>query len=362
MSLLALPSARDEAWRWSDLSGLPAIADGQPTGAPRVVDDLWIDTPGPRLLFVDGAFDASRSAPGPVQVGAADANAGRHALGKLAGSTGWTLTLGRDCATEGPVQIVHVATGGANHLVSDIRLDEDAQASIVESFVGEGWVNRATSLRLARSARLMVARRFLHESGFQSHADTAEIGQAASLTIASLVAGQADSRLDGHLTITGIEAFAEAGGALLGRKKQRHDAAFVVRHAAAHGQSRQIWRAVADEQAVTSASARVEVARDAQKTDGEQSLRGLLMTRTAAVNLKPELEIFADDVKCGHGATVGELDRNSLFYLASRGIPPVEAKAILTHAFVADALARIGEDAVREAFEATANSWLGMIA
>jgi Fe-S cluster assembly protein SufD len=83
------------------------------------------------------------------------------------------------------------------------------------------------------------------------------------------------------------------------------------------------------------------------------------MARTATINAKPELEIFADDVKCAHGATVGELDRNALFYLRSRGIPPVEAKALLTQAFVADALDRIGEDAVREAFKADASNWLG---
>jgi Fe-S cluster assembly protein SufD len=358
VSLLALPSPRDEAWRWSDLAALPALADAKPSGQPRGVDDLWIDTAGPRLLFVDGAYDASRSAPGRVQVGPADARAARHALGRLAGTQGWKLHLDRDAASE-PIQIIHVSTGGANHLAAEIVLDEDATASIVESFAGEGWANRAASIHLARSARLMVARRFLHDGGFQSHADTADIGQGASLVTTALVAGAADSRLDGHLTITGIEAFAEAGGALLGRARQRHDAAFVVRHAAAQGQSRQIWRAVADEQAVCSAAARVEVARDAQKTDGEQSLRGLLIARTGAVNLKPELEIFADDVKCGHGATVGELDRQGLFYLASRGIPPVEARAILTRAFVADALARIGDDAVRAAFEASADAWLG---
>ena len=102
----------------------------------------------------------------------------------------------------------------------------------------------------------------------------------------------------------------------------------------------------------------MEVARDAQKTDGEQSLRGLLLKRTATVNLKPELEIFADDVKCAHGATVGELDRGALFYLASRGLPPARASALLTRAFVAQALERIGEEAVREAFAADADRWL----
>ncbi|HEY0271423.1 MAG TPA: SufD family Fe-S cluster assembly protein [Sphingomonas sp.] len=357
MTRLAFPSPREEAWRWSDLAALPALAGARPSGQPRAVDDLWIDIAGARLLFVDGVYDASRSNPGPVRIGAADAKARDHALGRLAGHDGWTLTLDRAAAVD-PVQIVHVSSGGANHAAAQIVLGEDAAATIVESFAGEGWVNRAASFTLARSARAMVARRFLHDGGFQSHADTVEIGHGASFVATALVAGGADSRLDGHLALIGEQAFAEAGGALLGRARQRHDASFVVRHAAPHGQSRQLWRAVADMQAICSAAARVEVARHAQKTDAEQSLRGLLMARTAAVNLKPELEIFADDVKCGHGATVGELDRAALFYCASRGIPPQAARAILTRAFVADALARIGDQAVREAFSETAFGWL----
>lgn len=357
MTALALPTTRDEAWRWSDLAALPALADTRPTGRPRSVDDLWIDLPGARLLFVDGVFDASRSDPGPVRIGAADAKARKHALGRLAGGDGWSLALGRDDAAD-PIQLVHVSTGGANHAACAVMLGEDAAATIVETFAGEGWANRAAAFTLARSARAMVARRYVHDAGFQSYADTAEIGQGASLVVTSLAAGHAGTRLDGHLTIAGDEAFAEGGGALLGGARQRHDAAFVVRHAAPNGQSRQIWRAVADGQAICSAAARVEVARHAQKTDGEQSLRGLLMARTAAVNLKPELEIFADDVKCGHGATIGELDRASLFYCASRGIPPTQARAILTRAFVADALTRIGEETVREAFSDTAYGWL----
>jgi Fe-S cluster assembly protein SufD len=357
MTALALPTTHDEAWRWSDLTALPVLTNARPSGQPRSIDDLWIDVAGPRLLFIDGVYDASRSDARSVQVGAADAKASRHALGRLAGAQGWSLELGRE-GTSDPVQIVHVSTGGANHAAAEVRMEEDSAASIVESFVGAGWANRALSATLRRSARLMVARRFLHDSGFQSSADTIDIGQGASFVATALVAGGADSRLDGHLTLSGEEAFAEAGGALLGRVKQRHDAAFVVRHAAAHGQSRQVWRAVADEQAVCSAAARVEVARHAQKTDGEQSLRGLLLQRTASVNLKPELEIFADDVKCGHGATVGELDKASLFYLASRGITPPAARAILTRAFVADALSRIGDEKVRETFSATADRWL----
>jgi Fe-S cluster assembly protein SufD len=123
------------------------------------------------------------------------------------------------------------------------------------------------------------------------------------------------------------------------------------------GTSRQVWRSVADDRATCSVAARVEVACDAQKTDGEQSLKGLLLDRAGTINVKPELEIFADDVKCAHGATVGELDRNALFYLESRGVTPDEAKALLTRAFVAAALDRIGEEAVRAACYADVDTW-----
>jgi Fe-S cluster assembly protein SufD len=356
VSTLSLPSPRDEAWRWADLSALPALADERPSGATVELPAALGD--GPRLVFVDGRFDAARSSPGPLEIGPVDARSD-HPLGKLATGTGWTLRLGRDHAAPGLIEIVHVATGGANHVPGLIALDEDATAAIVETFVGDGWANRLTAIRLGRSARLMRAVRLAQASGFQSLRDEAEIGAGASLVTTVLAEGGAGSRTDALLRLTGEAAFAEMGGALLTRGEQRHEAAVVFRHDAESGMSRQTWRAVADDLAVASLAARVEVARGAQKTDAEQSLRGLLLKRAATVNLKPELEIFADDVKCAHGATVGELDAAALFYLESRGVPPAEARALLTRAFVADALARIGMEEVREAFEARAEEWLG---
>lgn len=356
MTALALPSPRDEAWRWADLSALPALADAQPRGAgvelPAALGD------GPRLIFVDGVLDAARSDSQGLDIGPVSASTD-HPLGRLATGPGWTLRLGRDHAAPGLIEIVHVATGGASHVPALIDMDEDAQASIVETFVGDGWANRLTAIRLGRSARLMRAVRLAQESGFQSVRDEAEIGTGASLVTVVLAEGGAGSRIDGALRLTGEAAFAEMGGALLTRGQQRHEAAIVVRHEAEGCMSRQTWRAVADDTATASLAGRVEVARGAQKTDAEQSLRGLLLKRAATINLKPELEIFADDVKCAHGATVGELDARALFYLESRGVPPAEAKALLTRAFVADALERIGEAAVRDAFAAKADGWLG---
>ena len=355
MSALVLPSSREEAWRWADLAALPQLAEQQPSGA---TSDLpaWLKD-GPRLVFVDGRFDAARSNCGPVRVGAVDVRS-EHALGRLARGMGWTLRLDRDVASE-LIEILHVSTGGASHLAGSIELDADATASIVETFIGDGWANRLTAIRLAPSARLMRAVRLGQASGFQSIREEAEIGRGASLVTTVLGEGGAGSRIDGSLCLTGEAAYAELGGALLTRGDQRHEAAIVVRHDAVGGMSRQTWRAVADNTATASLAARVEVARGAQKTDGEQSLRGLLLKRTATINLKPELEIFADDVKCAHGATVGELDRQALFYLQSRGVAPDEARALLTRAFVADALERAGQEQVREAFTTAADAWLG---
>ncbi|HLL32163.1 MAG TPA: SufD family Fe-S cluster assembly protein [Allosphingosinicella sp.] len=356
MSLLDLPSNRAEGWRWSDLSALPGLAARPATGAvPEALP--WLPCDGPRLLFIDGRLDSGRSDPGPLSLGAVEVEDSGHSLARLVGRDGWSLRLGRDSASPGLVQIVNVSTGGADHLPAQIELDADAQASVLETYGGEGWSNRLTAIRLLKGARLMLARRSLAGAGFASFTDRANVGEGASLVVTTLAAGGADTRLDGEIVLAGEGAYAEAGGALLARGRQRHDVNLVLRHAAPGGTSRQVWRSVADDRGICSVAARVEVARHAQKTDGEQSLKGLLLSRAATINAKPELEIFADDVKCAHGATVGELDRDALYYMASRGVPAAEARGLLTRAFVADAIDRAGEEAVREAFHEDVEGW-----
>ena len=358
MTVLTLPSRREEAWRWSDLSALPGLAERQPSGlVPAEIPWIACEREGPLLLFVDGRLDEARSRPGAVEIGDVQVSS-LHPLARLAGRSGWRLRLGRDHAPPGLIQIVHVSTGAADHLTAEIALDVDAQASIVETYVGEGWSNRLTGIALAKSARLMLSRRLLGDGGFASLTDEAEVGEGASLVQIVLAAGNNDSRIEAQVALSGKAAFAEVGGVLLATGRQRHDANIVLRHDATNGASRQLWRSVAADRSTASVAARVEVARDAQKTDGEQSLKGLLLARGATINLKPELEIFADDVKCAHGATVGQLDRNALFYLASRGISEAEAKTLLTQAFVADAIERIGEEQVRVQFQADAQNWL----
>jgi Fe-S cluster assembly protein SufD len=353
VTLLTLPSNREEAWRWADTAAIAGAAGSARVGGDPV-HDHFLDLPGDRLLFVDGALHASSTL---LRAEPARVAATTHALGGRATDSAWALRLAPHAVAD-PVQVVHLSTGGENHAAAEIVLADDAAATVVETFVGAGWTNRFTRLKLGKAARLQRGVRLLQSEGFTSTRDEAELGVGASLVSIFLGAGAAGSRIDGQIVLAGDAGYAEYGGVLLTRAEQRQECAVAVRHAEPNGQSRQVWRAVAADRSQASLAARVEVARHAQKTDGEQSLRGLLLDRTAAVNLKPELEIFADDVKCAHGATVGELDARALFYMESRGIPRPRAKGLLTHAFVADALDRIGDEQVREAFLADAGAWL----
>jgi Fe-S cluster assembly protein SufD len=354
MSVLELPSTREEEWRYADVAGIAAAASL--SAAPATVDPqaLFLDLPGARILVRDGVVDRDASDLHRVELRHVDAAA--HALGRRTSGPGWSLRLAEDAAAH-PVQVVHLATGGTNHLASEIVLADDATAFVVETYAGTGWSNRALSVTLGRAARLQRAVRFLQDAGFQSLREDVASGQGASLVTTFLGAGHAGSRIDCRIT-AGEGTYTEYGGALLTADEQRQECAVRLNHAEPNGQSHQLWRAVAADRSAASLAAAVEVARHAQKTDGEQSLRGLLLHRTATVNLKPELEIFADDVKCAHGATVGELDARALFYMQSRGIPKAKAQALLTRAFVADAIDRIGRDEVREAFAADADAWL----
>lgn len=184
-----------------------------------------------------------------------------------------------------------------------------------------------------------------------------ELGAGASLRLAVLVLSDSYARVavEAHLK---AGASLDLGGILLGSGETVQEIVTDVRHVEPGANSQQRVRLVVDERATGSFLGRIAVARDAQLTDAAQSARALVLKRTATANLKPELEIFADDVKCAHGCTVGELDKAALFYLQSRGIPVKEAESLLTRAFVADALLGLEDAATREALEAETNAWL----
>ena len=184
-----------------------------------------------------------------------------------------------------------------------------------------------------------------------------DVGAGGELDLVIIVSGGAYGRVGLDVTLHAGARF-DLGGVIVASGEQVQEIVTTVRHAGPGATSRQTVRAVAGGTATATYLGKVAVARAGQQTDAGQSFKALLLARGATANAKPELEIFADDVKCAHGATVGELDANSLFYLQSRGVPPAAARALLMRAFLSDALAGIADAGEREAAEARVTALL----
>ena len=184
------------------------------------------------------------------------------------------------------------------------------------------------------------------------------IGKDARFDLHCLAIGADYGRIAVEVTLEEGAHF-ELGGAILGSGGQTLEIVTDVRHAEPGATSNQVVRSVLGGNATGSFLGKVGVARHAQQTDAEQSVKSMLLDRTARANAKPELEIFADDVKCAHGATVGELDKAALFYMASRGIPPAEARKLMLQAFIADAFVSLEDEEARAEIEGKALEALG---
>jgi Fe-S cluster assembly protein SufD len=180
-----------------------------------------------------------------------------------------------------------------------------------------------------------------------------EIGAGGSFDLHLLDIGGALGRITLDVTLHESARF-DLRAALLGGGEQTIELVTRITHAEPDAVSRQTVRAIAGGKATTSYLGQVRVARDAQRTDAAQSFKAMLLGRGATANAKPELEIFADDVKCAHGASVGELDKSALFYMASRGLDPAQARTLLLQAFIAGLFDDMADEAERTRFESAA--------
>jgi Fe-S cluster assembly protein SufD len=173
------------------------------------------------------------------------------------------------------------------------------------------------------------------------------VGAGARCEIFAVNAASDYARLEIEVVLETAAHF-ELGGVTIGGGDATREIVTRVRHAGQGSTSHQVVRSVHWAQATGNFLGRIEVAREGQQTDAAQDFKGLLLTRGASANARPELEIFADDVKCAHGASIGQLDEMARFYMAARGISPDAAKALLVQAFIADALAALGDEAEHE--------------
>jgi Fe-S cluster assembly protein SufD len=369
-----LPGAREEAWRFTNLRLVEEAEFAPPPFSSEITSLLLPPIDAPHLVFADGRFRADISTPPrniTVRTGvpAFDVLA-RPSDEKLVALNTMLAEDGADIAVADGVDagtLVLVSSGAgtqkrpvAFHPRHAIRLGRGASLTLIELSIGEGVYlnNPVLSVHVAEDATL-VHLRLQQEAPAAFHLSTLYADIAAHGTYDSFLLnlGGRLVRTEVHARLGGERAVAHLNAAQLLGGRQHADFTTVVRHDAPSTLSRQTVKNVLTARSRGVFQGKIEVARIAQKTDGYQMNQALLLSPDAEVDSKPQLEIYADDVKCSHGATVGELDAEQLFYLRSRGIAEADARSILVRAFLADALDPIKHEAGRAAMEAAIERW-----
>ena len=379
----AFPTRRDEDWRYSDFARALAVDWSLGAPQPTRVDRVPFEIPGLDayvLVTVDGVYraDLSDAAPGltagrvedyfEVEPHAfwldrtlAQLHAdGENAFVKLNGAFargGLYLAAERNARPAKPIHVVHVATRRAapQMVCSQVHamLPAGAELTVTETFatVGEGaavFRNHLVRAGLASNARLAYRSIQTEALGDYHHSNTAVDQQGASHFDHARVdfgGAQVRNNLDVRHKAAGLET--HLAGMFFARGQQRIDNQTFIDHAFPHGESNELYKGIVMERGVTSFNGKVLVRPDAQKTNAYQQNDNLVIGTKAEANAKPQLEIFADDVKCSHGATIGQMDMAPLYYLRTRGIPEGKALAMLQRGFLLGVLERIDSEAVR---------------
>jgi Fe-S cluster assembly protein SufD len=375
-----LPTRRVEAWHYTDLRA--AMADAAPilaAPAPAEIEAARLRlagrerfAPGAQLVMLGGRYfgELSDRLPAGVTVteGAVAANPVDDplaALNEALSPSGCTISVARGAEIPEPITILHLANGSSAYSVYSrlaIALDAGARASFVEVFEGaHAHVQRhtATIITLAKGAKARHVAVLGDKPELHVETQICDLAQSAELRAFGLVSGGDLTRRQIFVRMNGEDAKVSLGGLTLVDGERRADTTLQVVHAAPCGMSREFYRAIVDDDAIGVFQGKIVVERAAQKTDGAMKSQAVLLSSRAQMNEKPELEIFADDVVCGHGATVASLDPEQVFYLRSRGIPERDAKAMLLEAFGGESIDRIEDELLIGALRARLSAWLG---
>jgi Fe-S cluster assembly protein SufD len=379
---LALPTTAQEDWKYTDLAALRdrPFAMAAPVQAD-IAPSILPEARGSRLVFVNGhyaphASSVSSLPPGVRLLNLAAASEMARDLGALAGpgatdafgdlnlarfTDGALLVVPRGIRVEAPVHVLFInaqegpeATCALPRLL--VALDRGASATLVEEHQGAGtYLSAAVTEVLLREDARLAHDRVQRESPEAFHFShlAARLERGASYACRTVTLGGRLSRSTPRIVLAAEGAELSLDGLALVGDAQLADTHSFIDHTVPHCTSRQVHKVIADGRSRAVFNGRIFVRRDAQATDAQQQCRGLLLSGTARIDAKPQLEIFADDVKCAHGAAIGQLDPEELFYLQSRGLGPELARNVLTYAFAADVLAGIPVPSLRRQLRQT---------
>jgi Fe-S cluster assembly protein SufD len=393
---LGLPNRRIEDWKYTDLRALMrevlplALAPDQAAlKRAEAALKLHAITGVRRLVLVDGVFAPKLSETGGLEKGlairtlrevlessdaalqaqlfAVDNSNSMVALNSAMMTDGVVIEVADGVALTQPLHIVHIAGAAAPSAMftrSMLKLGKSAAATLVESYIAADGAKTYQAhdsliVSIGDGARLDHVR--LVEDGreaFNISSSVVTLGAHAHLNTFGLTSGSSASRYQATITFAGEGSRVETNGVNLLNGRQHADTTLFMDHAVPNCGSREIFRAVVDDRGHSVFQGRIIVRPKAQKTDAKMMTRALLLSDEAEADNKPELEIFADDVTCGHGATSGALDESLLFYLRARGLPEKEAQSLLIQAFVGEAMESIADDALRELAISAAQRWL----
>lgn len=398
------PTTKLEEWKKTNLRRLAgtrhALAEvpSQATidAAKEALQALRLESAAAELVFIDGfhvpalsrideqvgvqvqslaqAVRAGDALPGDVQPGDPETKDAvgtgpEWALSELnlaLFTDGLFLQVEKDTVLEAPVHMIHLTTGGHEPVLAvprhQVVLGRHAQATLLETYAGldrgAAWTNTVLETRLEEGARLRHYK-VQREPVSVDHIglSAASVGKDATYEDLSFSMGAGLSRHDVHAALVGQGSHVELNGVFLGRFEQHVDNRTTIIHAVPETTSREFYKGIMDDAGHGVFTGKVVVAKGAQHTDSDQQNKNLILSRKGLVDSTPQLEIYADDVKCAHGSAIGQIDPDQLFYMQSRGIPRERSRLILTQVFAHEPLELVPEGPLRDSLAGLVTDW-----
>ena len=383
---LGFPTLRHEDWRYTNVARIAktefrsALDCGVDLDERAIVAERFPKTQFHRLVFVNGVFAGDMSSPQGLPKGVqvaslaetlrenpswVETHLARYAsyedyaftaLNTALMENGAFVYVPKGVIVEQPIHLLYIMTPGSEPMVAHPRsliiADEASRLTIIESYVGLGegvyFTNAVTEISIGEGA-VVDHYKVQRESTQAYHVGTTQLYQRRSSTVSShtISIGGEIVRNDINAVLDGDGCDCTLNGLYVPAGTQHVDNHLRVEHRKPHGNSREHFKGILDDSARGVFTGRIIVHKDAQKTDAKQTNRNLLLSDSASVDTKPQLEIFANDVKCTHGATIGQLDKDAMFYLRARGISADAARSLLVFAFASESIEKIKPQPVR---------------
>ena len=381
---MGVPTVRDEEWRATNVAPIAdtPFVPAPPASVPaeEAARFLVPGLAGPRLVFVNGRYAAGLSAPGFRSAGVAVstiADAIEHApeplescltrhrdyaghpfaaLNTALFDDGALVTVADNTVADEPIQLVFLSTVTSAPAMSAprvlVRLGRNSHATLIETFgslgPASGFTNAVTDVVVGEGSVLDHCRvQRESESAFHVGRTEFRLGRSSRSSSHAVALGGRIARHDALAVLGDEGASCTLNGLYLAGGRQLIDNHTEIDHARPHGTSHELYKGILGGRARGVFNGRIRVRPDAQKTDAKQTNKALLLSDEAQINSKPQLEIFANDVRCTHGATIGQLSQDALFYLRTRGIGLDDARSLLVTAFAADVTSRVGLEPLR---------------